>query len=84
MVIETKEIMDRDRYGEYIEKVPGTIEKFGGKYLAQGGDITVISGDWNPARLIVIELASMGKFNAWWHSPQYRAVVPLREAIRQN
>lgn len=79
MIIEAKEIMDRVKYGEYIEKVPRTIEKFGGKYLARGGEVTVASGDWKPARLIVVEFASMEKFHAWWRSPEYRAVAPLRE-----
>lgn len=79
MIIEAKEIMDRSQYGEYIEKVPRTIEKFGGKYLARGGEVTVVSGDWKPARLIVVEFASMEKFHAWWRSPEYRAISPLRE-----
>lgn len=79
MIIEAKEIMDRAKYGEYIEKVPRTIEKFGGKYLARGGEVTVVSGDWKPARLIIVEFASMEKFHAWWRSPEYRVVSPLRE-----
>ena len=84
MIIEAKEVMDRAKYGEYIEKVPRTIEKFGGKYLARGGQVTVVSGDWKPARLIIVEFASMEKFHAWWRSPEYRAVVAPARAIRQN
>ncbi|MGA2172220.1 MAG: DUF1330 domain-containing protein [Sedimentisphaerales bacterium] len=79
MIIEAKEIMDRTRYGEYIEKVPRTIEKFGGKYLARGGEVTVVSGTWKPARLIIVQFDSMDKFHAWWRSPEYRAVALLRE-----
>jgi len=45
MIVEAKEIMDRARYSEYIEKVPRTVEKYGGKYLARGGDVTVVSGN---------------------------------------
>jgi uncharacterized protein (DUF1330 family) len=79
MIIEAKEVMDRTRYGEYIEKVPRTIEKYGGKYLARGGQVTVVSGDWKPARLIIVEFASMEKYHAWWRSPEYREIAPLRE-----
>ncbi len=79
MIIEAKEVMNKQKYGEYIQKVPPIIEKFGGKYLARGGYVTVVSGDWNPARLIVVEFASMEKFNEWWRSPEYQAVAPLRE-----
>jgi uncharacterized protein (DUF1330 family) len=79
MIIEAKEVMNKQKYAEYVQKVPPTIEKFGGKYLARGGQVTVFSGDWKPARLIIVEFASMEKFNAWWHSPEYRAIAPLRE-----
>ncbi len=39
----------------------------------------MLSGDWNPNRLIIVKFESMDKFNAWWNSPEYRAVAPLRE-----
>ncbi len=79
MIIEAKEVMNKAGYGEYIKKVPQIIEKFGGKYLARGGNIKVVSGDWKPARVIIVEFESMEKFDAWWNSPQYRAIASLRE-----
>jgi uncharacterized protein (DUF1330 family) len=79
MIVEAKEVMDKQKYGEYISKVPRTIEQFGGRYLARGGKVEVIAGDWNPARLIIVEFDSMDKFQAWWHSPDYRKVALLRE-----
>ncbi|HOW42355.1 MAG TPA: DUF1330 domain-containing protein [Candidatus Omnitrophota bacterium] len=79
MIVEAREVMDKEKYGEYVRKVPETVKQFGGKYLARGGRVTVCAGDWNPARLIILEFASMDAYNAWWHSPEYRAVAPLRE-----
>ncbi|MGE5308638.1 MAG: DUF1330 domain-containing protein [Deltaproteobacteria bacterium] len=79
MIVEAKEVHDKQKYGEYIKQVPRTIEKFGGRYLARGGQTTVVSGDWNPARLIIVEFESKDKFDAWWNSPDYKAVAPLRE-----
>jgi uncharacterized protein (DUF1330 family) len=79
MIVETKEVIDKQKYGEYIQKVPQTIEKFGGKYLARSNKIKVVSGDWNPARLIIVNFESMNKFQAWWNSPAYRAIASLRE-----
>jgi uncharacterized protein (DUF1330 family) len=79
IVIEPKEVSDKQKYGEYVQKVPQIIEKFGGKFLSRGGQVMVISGDWNPARLVIIEFSSMDKLQAWWHSPEYRKIAPLRE-----
>ena len=79
MIVEAKEVMDKKGYSEYIQKVPQTIAKFGGKYLVRGGEVKTVSGDWNPDRLIIVEFESMAKFDAWWNSPEYKLIAPLRE-----
>jgi uncharacterized protein (DUF1330 family) len=79
MIVETREVKDKEKYSEYIRKVPQTIEKFAGKYLARGGEVSVVSGDWSPERLIIVEFASMDKFQAWFNSSEYRLIAPLRE-----
>ena len=79
MIVEAKDVTDKNGYGEYVRKVPETIEKFGGEYLARGGQVAVVSGDWKPARIIIVKFGSMDKFNSWWNSPEYRAIAPLRE-----
>lgn len=78
-IVEIKEVYDKEKYMQYVAKVPPIVEKFGGKYLIRGGKTTAISGDWNPLRLIVIEFESMDKFRLWWDSAEYREVGPLRE-----
>ena len=79
MIVEAKTVMDKEGYGEYVRRVPQIVEKFGGKYLARGGKTRVVAGDWAPQRVIIIEFESIDRFNAWWNSPEYRAVAPLRE-----
>jgi len=79
MIVEAKKVMDKKKYEEYIRKVPETIAKFGGRYLARGGQVKIVSGNWNPSRLIIVEFDSMDRFNSWWNSPEYKALAPLRE-----
>ncbi len=79
MIVEAIEVMDKRKYGEYIQKVPALIEQFGGRYLARGGQVTRVHGDWEPARLVIVEFPSRDAFNAWFSSPEYKAVAPLRE-----
>ncbi|MDD3088698.1 MAG: DUF1330 domain-containing protein [Candidatus Omnitrophica bacterium] len=80
LIVEAKKVIDKSKYTEYIQKVPETIARFGGKYLVRGGKVSVASGDWDPERLIIVEFGSMDKFRAWWDSSEYRLVAPLREA----
>ena len=79
LIVETKEVIDNAMYGEYIQKVPKIIEKFNGEYLVRGTPIKVISGNWNPTRLIVVKFESMKLFNAWQNSPEYQELALLRE-----
>jgi len=79
MIVEAKEIMDKDKYAEYVRRAPATIAAFGGRYLARGGEVNILAGDWQPCRLIIVEFASMENFRCWWQSPEYRAIARLRE-----
>lgn len=78
-IVEIKEVYDKEKYMQYVAKVPPIVEKFGGKYLIRGGNTSSIVGDWNSLRLIIIEFESMDKFRLWWNSAEYREVAPLRE-----
>ena len=77
VVIEIK-VLNEDIYAEYMAKVPAIVEKYGGRYLARGGEITVLSGDWHPERMILLEFDSMERVHKWLASPEYASIAPLR------
>jgi len=66
-------------YGEYMQKVPLTVKKFGGRYLVRGGKITTLSGEWHPERVILLEFDGMEEARNWLTSREYAEVAPLRE-----
>ncbi|MDQ4082799.1 MAG: DUF1330 domain-containing protein [Actinomycetota bacterium] len=72
------QITDPDRYTEYRGKVPATIARYGGKYLARGGEVEVLEGDWNPQRLVIVEFESMKRFHEWYNSPEYAPLKQVR------
>ena len=69
-------VTDPDRYAEYREKAPATISRYGGKYLARGGAVKVLEGNWHPRRLVILEFESMERFREWYDSPEY---APLKQ-----
>ena len=69
-------VTDPARYEEYRAEAPATIERYGGRYLARGGTVEVLEGDWDPQRLVVLELESMERFREWYDSPEY---APLKQ-----
>jgi len=77
VVVEVR-ITDPERAARYAAVSPATVERYGGRYLARGGAISVLEGGWDP-RLVVIEFPSIEKAREWYDSPEYREVRRLRE-----
>ena len=72
------QVTDPARYAEYVEKAPATIARYGGKYLARGGEVEALEGDWNPQRLVILEFESMERFREWYGSLEYAPLEQLR------
>ena len=78
-VIVNVRVTDSARYEEYRGKVPATIARYGGRYLARGGAVEALEGDWQPERLVVLEFESMERFREWYDSPDYAPLKQLRQ-----
>jgi uncharacterized protein (DUF1330 family) len=83
-VIADIEVTDRDGFAEYQQKVPGTIAAYGGRYLVRGGASEVLEGSWSPRRSVVLEFPSMAQLKTWYHSPEYRPLIAIRERTTRS
>ena len=79
-VIANVTVKDPVRYEEYKRLVPGTVEQFGGRFIARGGAIEVLEGSWHPSRLVIVEFPSVERAREWWHSAEYAEAKALRQA----
>ncbi|WP_411126509.1 DUF1330 domain-containing protein [Streptomyces sp. x-19] len=62
---------------EYIERIAGTFEPFGGRFLVHATQHEVKEGRW-PGHVVVIGFPGIDQARAWWDSPAYREIAPLR------
>jgi uncharacterized protein (DUF1330 family) len=62
---------------EYIERIPGTFEPYGGRFLVHATPHEVQEGTW-PGHVVMIGFPSMAEARAWWDSPAYQEIAPLR------
>lgn len=62
---------------EYIERIPATLEPFGGRFLVHVAQHEVKEGRW-PGSVVMIGFPGMEEARAWWDSPAYREIAPLR------
>lgn len=73
-----------DQMTGYGEKAIASIEAFGGKLVAASNDIDAREGDWHPERIAIIEFPTMTKARAWYESPKYQEVLPIRLNANQD
>jgi len=77
-VIVDIDVTDPVVYDTYRKMAPSAVAAYGGKYLARGGQMEVLEGDWQPKRLVILEFASVAQAKAWVDSPEYRPARALR------
>ena len=68
------------RYEDYKRMAPASILAHGGRYLARGGRLEVLEGDWRPERLVILEFPSVEQAKRWWNSEAYAGAKALRQA----
>jgi len=64
---------------KYAEETPKSLAAFGAQYLVRRGNIQTLEGDAPKGYIIVIGFDSVEKARAWYYSPAYGAVKPIRQ-----
>ena len=77
-VIADVEVTNPELFAEYRELVSQTVEAYGGRYLARGGDTTLVEGMRAPGRTVIIEFESAARAKEWYYSPEYEPVKKMR------
>ncbi len=84
-IINDMEVTDPALLEEYKKLSTATVAKFGGKFLARGGALGVLEGDWQPKRLVILEFPGREQAEAWANSTEYAPAKQLRQrAARSN
>jgi uncharacterized protein (DUF1330 family) len=78
-IIGRVEITDWPRYSEYMKATPGVIARYGGKFIARGGEMIALEGTPETRRIVVIEFPSMDQAKAFYHSEEYQDAKRLRD-----
>ncbi|SDZ24971.1 Uncharacterized conserved protein, DUF1330 family [Geodermatophilus africanus] len=66
-----------DEIVEYMRRIDATLPPFAGQFLVHGATPQVMDGDL-PGPVVVIGFPDVGHAQAWYHSPEYQAILPLR------
>jgi len=79
LIAET-DVTDRGAFQKYAEKVPETLAPFRGSfhYVVRGGKTQALEGQ-PPKSIVVLAFDSAEKALAWYNSPAYEAIKPIRQ-----
>ena len=73
------EVTDREGLRPYAEQAESTFAPFGGRYIVRGGGAEPLEGNAPKSRLVIISFDSMEQARAWYDSPAYVAIRPIRQ-----
>ena len=62
---------------QYLETIDSTLEPFGGRFVVHGATPEVLEDEF-PGVIVVIEFPDRETAKAWYESPAYQAILPLR------
>jgi uncharacterized protein (DUF1330 family) len=80
VIVET-DIVDPVQYERYKAASPAAIASGGGRFLARGGELTVLEGDWEPSRLVLLEFPDLPAARRWYESEVYQEAKKLRDGV---
>ncbi|MEV4441871.1 DUF1330 domain-containing protein, partial [Streptomyces sp. NPDC049577] len=63
---------------EYVERIQATLDPYDGHFIVHGGgNIEVLEGAWD-GPVVIIAFPGVEQARAWYASPAYQAILPLR------
>ena len=78
-VIAETDVHDAEQYERYKAASTGAIAATGGRFIARGGEVVVLEGDWRPKRLVLLEFEDVDAAKRWYDSAEYQEARRLRE-----
>ncbi len=73
------DIHDPEAYREYMRHTPRVVNRFGGRFIARGGETETLEGEEETLRLVVIEFPSMDAAREFYYSDEYKDTKRFRE-----
>jgi uncharacterized protein (DUF1330 family) len=73
------QVTDPEGWKQYVTALPGTLAPYHVKTLARAPAVAVDASTPPAGSTVILAFNSMDDLKAWWNSPAYQAIIPLRE-----
>jgi uncharacterized protein (DUF1330 family) len=78
VIIEFK-VKDAEAFKTYGQRAPATVTQYGGKFAVRGAKPENLKGEAPQGPFLVLTFESAEQARKWASSPEYTALVPLRD-----
>ncbi len=68
------DVVDAEEYAKYAALAGPAVEKFGGEFLARGGECFHMEGEGR-SRNVIIRFKDMDTAKTFYHSPEYQEAL---------
>ncbi len=72
-------VKNAEKWAEYRNQVPATLEPWGAKLILRGKLASILAGEHTHTDTVVIQFPDINAVNGWYSSPAYQALIPLRK-----
>lgn len=79
-VIVDIEVHNPEAYKDYLAKITPTVYANKGTYLVRGAETQVVTGAWQPKRMVVMQFPSLEVAQYWASSDAYADIHAIRNA----
>jgi uncharacterized protein (DUF1330 family) len=73
------QVTDPEVWKQYIAALPATLAPYHVKTLARAPAVAMDASTPPAGSTVILAFNSMDDLKAWWASPAYQAIIPLRE-----
>lgn len=71
-------IKDPIEYDKYLERFDDIFSKYKGEYLAIDESPTLLEGDWNYTKSVLVKFNCKSDFEDWYYSKDYQTILKHR------
>jgi uncharacterized protein (DUF1330 family) len=72
-------VKDPVKWDEYRSQVPATLAPWNAELVFRGELAEVMAGDHTHRDTVLIRFSDLSTLQAWYRSPAYQSLIPLRE-----
>lgn len=80
----TMQVHDPETFKKYSDHTPKTLQKYGGRFLTRGDQVTTSEGAKFEERMVILEFPDRASAEAWYNDAEYQRLSEFRRAATIN